>query len=686
MKVLGLVQWTDRDKRGFQIAGVRPLVDIQKGEWRPIDAIEEFPSRGLVFWPNAPAATEDSLIIFRTESNAGQKDEFKVVEPKPAYEVLDLRRYGTATEVRAALIEGIRLPGPVGTVRALVWCKPDLLVGPVELNRVATGTVKLTGNNLHRLNAYSGAQVRSVAVDRTERLLRVDDAPPTGYVDWDDDAVILRRALEAAVRVAKQSGHDVSQTKKQIEDAAKSLAAQGIGPDAQLDRYRLERALSLINDTDVVTRGAGKLAELLREHPVIKASLDELGAKVRTEAEQHARAVLEQRLASERAALKETTEVLTRTKSLLEEREQELHKVENLLIEVQSRAATAAKDAEAAVDARVLAALDRPLELLAQVSVLRPFLGAGGSRAESATKAPASSPTARPPLDWARSRGEVAKDVKSLRSSLIKSARSRGFQGEPLSMLLQVHAAIAADLMPVTLGPSALAALTAYGHGACGGRLHIVHVSPSAIQAHDFEDAPRGGIVVAAAAAKDIDGISLVVLEGANRSPLEASVVPLLQLAEVGLSPFASAPGLRLAASLVVGATTVPVTPQLWSYAVAIHPGPSAPATQAATLGDVARSSELFALGDEPKGAIEGLLDAWPDCHELRPAMSRFGAALTRLYDEEDRISDALRSGLVLPYVATALTPEEQAEALANAGDGDGSLAFALRGLRRRLA
>lgn len=686
MKVLGLVEWTDRDKRGLQIAGVRPLVDIQKGEWRPIDAVEEFPSRGLVFWPNAQGAAEDSLIIFRAESNAGQKDKFKVVEPKPAYEVLDLRRYGTATEVRAALVEGIRLPGPVGTVRALVWCKPDVLVGPVDLSRVATGTMKLTQNNLHRLNAYSGAQVRSVAVDRTERLLRVDDAVATGYVDWDDDAVILRRALETAVRLAKQAGHDVSQTKKQIEDAAKALVAHGIGADAQLDRYRIERALSLLDNTDVVTRGAGKLTDLLREHPVIRASLDELGAKVRTEVEQHARADLEQQLASERAALKGTNEALTRTKSQLEEKEQELHKAENLLAEVQSRAVTAAKDAEAAVDARVLAALNRPLELLAEVSVLRPFLGAGGSRTESATRAPASSPAAPPPLGWERARGEVVKDAKSLRSSLIKTARSRGLQGEPLPMLLQVHAAIAAGLMPVTLGPSALAALAAYAHGACGGRLHIVHVSPSAIHAHDFDDAPGGGIVVAAAAAKDIDGISLVVLEGANRSPLEASVVPLLQLAEVGLSPFASAPGLRLAASLVVGATTVPVTPQLWSHAVAIYPGPSAPATQAATLGDVARSSELFALGDEPTGAIDALLDAWPDCHELRPAMSRFGAALTRLYDEEDRISAALRSGLALPYVATALTPDEQAQALVNAGDRDGSLALTLRGLRRRLA
>ena len=140
--------------------------------------------------------------------------------------------------------------------------------------------------------------------------------------------------------------------------------------------------------------------------------------------------------------------------------------------------------------------------------------------------------------------------------------------------MLQVHAAVAAGLTPVTLGPGALAALMAYAHGACGGRLLIIHVSPSALQTRDLDEAPGGGLVAATAAARDIDGLSLVVLEGANRSPLEGSVVPLLQLMSVGLSPLAPARGLRLSATLVAGATTVPISPQLWSYATAIIPSP----------------------------------------------------------------------------------------------------------------
>jgi hypothetical protein len=284
----------------------------------------------------------------------------------------------------------------------------------------------------------------------------------------------------------------------------------------------------------------------------------------------------------------------------------------------------------------------------------------------------------------ARSPDASIKDVAMLRRALTFAARAGGV--DP-SLMLQVHAAVSAGLTPVTLGPGALAALTAYAHGACGDRLLIIHVSPSALQPRDLDEAPGGGLVAAVAAAKDIDGLSLVVLEGANRSPLEGSVVPLLQLISVGLSPLAPARGLRLSATLVAGATTVPVSSQLWSYATAIYPEPSLPSPQSApSSGDLPLSSELLAPGDVPTDAIEALIESWPDCRELRPALARLGAALTRLYDKEvPRITEALLYGIVLPYVATALNAEEQAEALNTARDPDGTLAKALRLLRRRL-
>lgn len=677
MRVLGIVQWTTR-KGGTYIAGVRPLFELQKIAWRPIDAAEEFPSHGQVFWPNAQSATEGALVIFRAEPNPGQKDEFRVVEPRFAHEVIDLRSVGNAEEVRAALDGGAQVPGYIGATRVLVWCAPDDLVGPVELTRLPTGPVKLSGVNLARLPFFTGVQVKPVIVDGTERLLRVDDGAPAGYVDWDNDAKVLRRALEAAVRVLKQAGRNTGHTKRQIEDAARALSEQGVGLDAQLDRYRLGRALELVEHTEVVARQAAELAELLREHPAIEAALEKLSAELRVDVERSARANLEELLATESAALIEKKQAHARLSAQLNASEMELRKLEERVVEVRRRAEMSASEVEAAVDARVLAAINRPFDLLAEVSVLRPLLGVPGSGLQSSAVR-----NEKPRIGWSASQIEAIKDRASLRRTLTGVARARGV--DP-SVMLQVHAAMAAGLMPVVTGFRSLAAIAAYAHGACGGRLLVMHVTPSIIQPREFDEMPGGGLLAAATAAKDVDGLSLVVLEGANRSPLESSLVPLLQLADAGLSPISSARGLRFAATLVAGATTVPVTSQLWNHAAAIHCEPSAPSQQTeAVPGDLNLSSDLLALGDVPSVSVEAILDTWPDCRELRSSLERFGSALTRFYDEEPRITDALLHGIVLPYVVTALSVEEQAEILNSGGDADGELANALRRLRKRL-
>jgi hypothetical protein len=618
-------------------------------------------------------------VMFRVEPNVGQKDEFQAVDAKFAHEVLDLRTYGAPEEVRGALASGIRFAGHNGTVRVFIWCKPDVLVGPIELTRTDLNTAKLSGTNLHHLPVYAEPQIRPLMVDRHERLLRADDKTPSNYVDWDDDAIVLRRAVEAAVRIAKESGRDTGLTKKKLEEAVRTLVAQGVGSGAQLDLYRLERALAMLKDTALVTSQAAKLAELLRGHPLVESRLEELTDKVRADIEQSARADLDQRLAREQSALSAAREAHERVKSELDENELKLRNTQERLTELVSQASRTAAEAEAAVDARVLAAINRPLDLLAEVSVLRPLLVSPAGQ-------PSSTPTSEVPssrIEWSRVRGDNIADKASLRRNLTSAARARGV--DP-SLMLQIHAAVASGLAPATIGPSALAALIAYGHGACGGRVHVIHVSPTVIHPRDLYETPGGGILDATAAAEGIDGISLVVLEGANRCPLEASAVPFLESIDVGISPISITGGLRLSATLVLGATTVPVTSHLWSHAVAIYAEPNSPSAPPLTnTAEFSLSSEVLELGDVPTGVVDALIESWPDCSDLRPAMRRFGSALTRFYDEEPRVAELLLQNCVLPYVATALTAEEQTEALNKAGDKDGTLAKALRRLRKSI-
>lgn len=661
MKLIGVVAWARRDKNQVPIAGVVPLVDRQKGEWRVIDAKDEFPSQGQVFWYAAHSAVEHALVQFRAKPNPGQKDEFQVDAPELIWEVLDCRRFGGPADVRSALVAGsARIPGPLGSVRALVWCAPNVLVGPVELTRTLDSSLKLAGATYPRVALYSGATVRALSVsDREQRLVRVDEAVPSGYIDWDDDSTVLKRAIETAVKVARQARPDLpGQTKKQIDDAVGALASTGLGAEAALNRYRLERALALIHSTDVVTKAVGDLVPLLLEHPAVADALTAHKTRVAQSVEAQVRDALAHTLADKAKDLTALTESIA-TKST------ELTQLEARL-----------RDVDAAVDTAVQAAIERPASLLGQISVLRPLLDIPSGRAAGRRLVAGDAP-----LVWSRS-GDTVADLVSLRRFLTTAARARGV--DPTQML-RIHAAVTAGLMPIALGPGALAGLTAYADAVCGGRHLILHVPPTAVRPSDFDTGAGVGLSAASTAAQTIDGISMVILEGANRSPLEASLVPLLELTDLGLSLLASAPHLRLSASVVSGATTAPVTPQVWSHAVAVCPEAAVRTTQPVVLGTVPFSSSLFELGDAPSEEIDELIAAWPDSEHLRPTLVRFGSAMTRLYDRP-RVKDELLNGVILPYVATALSSDEQADALGTAGDDGGATARVLRRLRRSLS
>lgn len=677
MKVLGIVQWTGHDTRG-QIAGVRPLFDVTKPEWTAIDAKEEFPANGEVFWPNAAKAMEGALVTFRADPNPGQqKHHFKVADPKLELAVFDLRRFGDPTAARAALVGGmVKVPGPVGQLPALILCADDVLVGPVEVARVATGTVRLSGTNLAKVASYSEFTLRSVAVSaRENRLLRIDDRPPTGHVDWDDDAVVVRRALEIAVRLAKKTGRDTGQTKRQIEEAANALAAQAVGIDAQLERYRVDRALAVCrSNAALVAAAAPDLVALLRDHPAVQAQLDEIRASARAAAEQVARAEIEHALERELYELNEVKDEHERTNKAITTAIAELRRLKEEAEGVRKRTENAAKEIEVAIDGRVLMAIEKPFELLAEVSVLRPFLAARGV-AQVAETARQDSPST---IQWSRQRGASLKEKLALRRALLDAARVRGV--EP-PVMMNVHAAVAARLLPVTLGPSALASMTAYAQAVCGGRVAVFHVSPGVLHPRELVEVP-GGVVDATSASQDIDGVSLLVFEGANRAPIEASLLPLLQ--DRALVSSGTPPKLCLAATMVAGRTTVPVTPQIWSHAVAIYPEPKSPVSLPGgdEAKDVSLSSELLAVGDVPREQVDALIDEWPECSELKPALERFGAALSRLHDA-DRITEPLLQCLVLPYVVTALDADEQEQAAARV-TGEENVKV-LRRLRRGL-
>jgi hypothetical protein len=679
MKVIGRVEWTNRDRNSNPIAVVRPIVEVLKEDWRFINSDEEFPTQGQIFWLNAVDATEDSIVSCRTEPNNAPKYEYKVAEPRPIYEVIDLRSLGTAFEAREALVRGISLPGPTSSLKVFIWCSPNLLVGPIELKRekaIATLVVK----NAHCINVYNNPQIRSITLpntERSQRLLRIDDNPPSGYVDWDDDLAVLRRALEAAVKIAKQGGVEVAYSRKQIEEAVVAIASQGIGATVELDRYRLEHAARLLKDSGLIAQISESISEALRDHPSVKASFEELREKVRVDVESCVRKDLETRLVIERAALEETKETHSKLLLDIEAAREQITEAKERLKTIQCEAEKRSMEVEDAIRLRVQTAVASPEQLLADISLFRPFFGGVTSSKTDFEAVGADSVWKK----WSRGEGRPVREKKALRKELTSFARALGTDA---SLLMQVHCAIVADVLPVTFGSAAVCALHAYVKATCAGRIHLVNVSPASISFNDIETTIEGGLNTAANIAAQIDGVSILVLEGVNRSPIEASLLPFLQMREIQQDFPEYKTGFRFAASLVSGVTTVPVTHQLWNHGVALYSESVVPTPQKLALGDASLTSELFLPGEVPEDTIDELLDVWPECNELRHMLCRYGSALNAFFQPHE-ISSLLRNGVILPFVATSLREDEQEEALRNAKDIDGSIALVLRRLRRRL-
>ena len=243
--LLGVVTGTKPDKWGEPVAWVRPLIDT--ADWREADP-KEFPKRGYLFWPQAKDAVRDGLVFVRARENTVRlpeiKDDFMVVEPHPALEVLDLRQIGSPEQVRVALSAGIRLPA-TPLPRMFIWCSENTVVGPVGLVVGASGT-SLEKNNRNRIACFhlKHGEVRTVSYDGLTRhvVTKNNLGSPDGFVDWDDDKQVVRRALEFAVESAKRSGAVFERTKQLVEEAAEELTKKGSPADLQLDLYRLERA------------------------------------------------------------------------------------------------------------------------------------------------------------------------------------------------------------------------------------------------------------------------------------------------------------------------------------------------------------------------------------------------------------------------------------------------------------
>jgi len=696
MKLLGVVDWVNQDKG---IAGLDPLVEIIDGQDpRPVEP-DEFPQDGQVFWLNAREALKGRLFYFRAEGNPGFKDEYRVAEPSPAMEVLDVRDLGAPDKVRDALAAGVRRRGFIPE-RALLQCAPSELIGPVRLSTDRPGVLSLAEPKRHEIACYAAASVNvlEIEVGAVTRLILLDElGPPQSYVDWDEDRLVVRRAITFAVERAKRQGAPLALTTKLVTEAAEGLTHPGGDARVRLEEYRLRHSVEVFRRSSAVDDLASTIVDVLVSHPSLAPELERVRQQVREET----RAQVEAELTTTRAGVDAAKAERKALETSVATQRQELERLRNQL---QGELATV----EAELGRQVKQALANPAALLAQASLFRAVAGGGGT----SVHAPATRP--RPTTKWPRS-GVVIDDVAAFRRALMPAYQRCG-----LTPVLgtKIQAALAAGLFPLLAGPDSLNALDAFAHVACAGRCFQVTVTPGMIDVVDLFGRVQDGRFVPHAAglidviqtARSEGHLALVVIDGVNRGATESFLLPLLQASRRGQpvhlfhpssisehDPYASESvvawpaNVLLAGTVVEGPTSLPVSRDVLASSATLetdaHIGTLAPLSPA--LSEVAAQADFMRPAKAPAGLIDDVVSAFPEYVGLRPSMEAFAGTWSRFVSEPKQLIEAVVGSVLLPTCSLVEDDERRTElaeqaAGAMAADADAARATMTR-LSRRL-
>lgn len=659
-RILGIVNWINVDKPGQPFAGVLPLVD---DKWNAISPAT-FPPEGQVFWPAAKDAQKESLIFFEAEENSGHRgndkeiDRYRVRSPEFATEVIDMRSVGDAERVRRRLALGIRLAA--NPHRAMIWCQQDIVVGPAKFILNPNGLLTLDRATRMSIPYCGAAELDIRAEPRTGRSVLVGVLPsPSGFVDWDEDRLVVQRAFQAALKHGVPTD-DVEFAQQILDDAATTLAQSGLSAEEiELELSRLTRARELLAAHERVDILSQQTLEAFRQHPLVqKQVLDATrAAEVATRAEvfqdmedQTERLAQLQRDAT--AAEAQIAAAVAELAGVRDERDQEVARIEE---RVRERVRSEIQEVSGGDQSPVRPTPSREVrdvdgEVWVHVSMHAPW----------------------------RARPDAIADLNQLRRRAVPIFRTKHVAS---SVFQQLHASLAARLFPIVAGDKPVDAIEAYANTTCAGRIVILHASALLQEACDVfgrVESTTGRFVPQAAGALDqvlaaeaSDGPALFVIEGVNRGPTESFLLPLVRSwVEMTALPlfhpnavrprerYRAAASLRwpanifLCGTLSEGPTTLPISPDIWPYATlieaSVEPGDSNASdevSEASMAGDVFRLDEPQ---EEELGAdFQGVLAP------ISRSTVRYARALRRFTTDDKAIVPIVARVIGAPFVAT---------------------------------
>lgn len=677
-RVVGKVAWISAKTSRF--AGITPVYNDLGEGWETADP-ENYPDRQQIFWwePRLDISV-GSVVLVTVEDNPGRDDKLTVREASYLHPVLD--HHNHRYDATLDRIANRRIPaGP--EIQAgcdlYVWCRGDLLLGPFSYRGEGTNFTLAVENQ--RLDRVPFRKDENALFRFPGKVYCAPETPPSGYLDCRSDAEVVRTAVRDAVEIAtarSTSIPDFLQTRALMQQAANALRIDDTLDDRKFRFDRMARAIKIFQDSSDIHDEVQELSTLLLDHPRIREGIEQERRQVREKTILETRALLDADLADARAEL----ERLRREADDLEnQRATALAALERARLD----AAAARKSIDVQLDSlessvvdRVAQVVDDASELLTESVLLRALGHRTTQSGETATV------RVGVPFTGPDDAAIVSKAI-DFDTCLYRIAEQYSV---PHNALRRIHAALRAGLTPITTGNGSSAALTAYATAAFAARMATLPV------AHDFLNPVdllgvrasdpsmqrmHADILLAASRAAEVDGPSMLVLESVNQAPTESFLLPWLQSPDHGIVVPPAAQGavgcvravihdnLHIAATAVSGATTAPLSTDIWGFCAAIDvPKPGAvppPGTRPTRLALEARVPASTHADELVDRLDYSLGDYWMIDEAVVDAARRFGAALHEV-THADTIAHSIAECILVPALATSVHGKDLDEAI----------------------
>jgi hypothetical protein len=498
-----------------------------------------------------------------------------------ATEVLDVDRLGGEPDGRERLcVEGVHLPlaqdvPPYIRSRSDLWARI-----PFVRCQSGNGLCRIDPSVLDTPLRFiewgdEEGSLTEIAIEGHQRFFLAPEAKPDGpprLRDWADDATVLKRVFARLRKWDKSYSESLASLERAAQRVAELLAAPSTAiHEPEMERARLERVTAIL----ARLRDQSDLVELARNAIEHGPVLDEIE---RQKKDIFSRVLEEAQSKVGHAIAEETSRVAD-----LEKRKGELQgDVRSLEAEIRTlrrQQEELLSRLDESLTTRLEEILARPETLLAELAILRGAQGIlDGGRSQQKQREP-TLPSPKQAAPGITTCADLAEFFGLFQSALLEC-------DAPRSLARPVLSSCISGLVPLLHGARAREAFEAFGQVSTGGEVHWLDVAPTCTSPADLLSAGLGQLM---SEVVESDVLRLVVLEGVNRAPLEAYLLPILdccaeawrnrqgkslkwqEAGEEGTSRSVRWPkNLLLCGTLVEGATTLGIPDATWSHATLV--------------------------------------------------------------------------------------------------------------------